>query len=401
MKLRIMCTLLLWTIQSWADPLLVVVLMVKDEAPVIVKTLQPFVDGGVKDFIIFDTGSTDGTQEVAANFFKQHGIVNVHIIEEPFVDFSTSRNHALEAVERVFPQATFMLMPDAEWYMHGADGLLEFCAQHKDDNQPSYLVSIRNAQTAFYVARLIRCCTNARFVGVVHEVLNHITTVKAPYDSYFEWGASKKGQEKTALRWLRDRDLLLKEYEKHPDDARTLFYLAQTYDNLDDIENAYMYYEKRLRIQGWDEENYMAMYRLGNVALAMIAQDDTHVCPLAVQHYLKAFSMRPHRAEPLIKIAQYYVNRSEMHLAFLFALRSVQIPYPTKDILFVDKYLYDFTRYDILGRCAWYVGEYAIGEWAVRKALEFYPDAPHLHNNLNFYIDRKNNEGLTENGQTN
>jgi len=38
---------------------------------------------------------------------------------------------------------------------------------------------------------------------------------------------------------------------------------------------------------------------------------------------------------------------------------------------------------DVLG-C---VGEYEIGEQAVKKALEIEPDAPHLKRNLKFYTD--------------
>ena len=38
-----------------SDPLLVVVLMVKNEQDVIVPTLKPFVDGGIDAFYIFDT----------------------------------------------------------------------------------------------------------------------------------------------------------------------------------------------------------------------------------------------------------------------------------------------------------------------------------------------------------
>jgi glycosyltransferase involved in cell wall biosynthesis len=374
-----------------AEPLLVVVLMVKDEASVITETLQPFVDGGVKDFVVFDTGSTDGTQEIVRDFFKQYDRVNGHIVEEPFIDFSTSRNHALDAATRIFPHATFMIMPDAEWYMYNAEGLLRYCAEHKDDWHTSYCVPIRNDHFAFVATRLIRCHRGIRFVGPVHEALNQLTLVTLPDDIYFEWRPLAKGREKSAQRWQRDRDLLLKSYEQDPSDIRTLFYLAQTYDCLGDTENAYTFYRKRAEIQGWDEENFITWFRLGTIAEQLAEKDDSDVCPLAaIGHWLKAFAVRPQRIEPLIKIAQYYLARNEMHLAFLFAQRAAKIPYPTNDRLFVEKYMYDFARYDILGICAWYVGEYELGEWALLQALKIQPHAEHLMRNLKFYRDRKN-----------
>ncbi len=388
-KLIISIVLLVCAQKLWGEPLLVIVLMVKNEASVIEATLQPYVDGGVKDFVIFDTGSTDGTQEIATNFFNRHNIEHAHIIEEPFIDFSTSRNHALNAAESLFPQATFILMPDAEWYMHNVKELLRFCSDHEDDYHTAYLVPIRNNAAAFYTARLIRCHTNMRFVGKVHEVLNRIIQATLPYDVYFEWRPAQRGIEKSRQRWLQDRDLLLQSYAENPYDPRTLLYLAQTYECLKDWENAYKYYEKRAAINGWDEENFATVYRLGRVAQMLKPPTQSAQIPLAIIHYLAAFSMRPHRAEPLIKITEYYIDSGNMHMAFLFALRAIQIPCPKTDLLLIEKYLYDFVRYDLLGRCAWYVGEYDIGEWAVLKALEVDPHAEYLQRNLKFYTDRK------------
>ncbi|HEV2600751.1 MAG TPA: glycosyltransferase family 2 protein [Candidatus Babeliales bacterium] len=374
----------------YADPLLVVVLMVKNEATVIVDTLEPFVKGGVKDYIIFDTGSCDGTQEIVKEFFKEHGITNGHVVEEPFINFAESRNHALDAAQTIFPDATFMVMPDAEWYIHNAAGLLQFCEEHKNDFHNSYTITAASTTQAFGVTRLIRCRRNIRFVGAVHETLNQLTFVTLPQDVYFEWAPRAIGMEKSAQRWHRDRDLLLKEHEKDPSNDRTLFYLGQTYDCLGDWENAYTFYKKRAAIQGWDQENFIIQLRMGNVARQLALQESPDaLCPLAVQHYLKAYSMRPQRAESLVALAQYYLGKHEMYLAFLFASRAVQVPYPVNDVLFIEKYQYDFVRYDILGICAWYVGEYEIGEWAVRKALEVQPAAWHLNFNLKLYVERK------------
>ncbi len=388
-KLISLLAILCWQ-HMGCDPLLVVVLMVKNEARVIEATLQPFVDGGIKDFVIFDTGSTDKTQEIVTHFFERHNITNAHIVEEPFIDFSTSRNHALDAAQRLFPQTIFMIMPDAEWYMHNVEGLLQFCHEHKDDANPSYYwVPIRSVTFAFHTCRLIRCHRDVQFVGACHEGPNQLSTATLPQDIYFEWRTTQDGNEKSAKRWLRDRDLLLKSYAQNPFDTHTLFYLGQTYDCLGDWENAYTFYKKRSEIRGWDEEDFITRLHLGNVAEQLASKEDTSICPLAIRHYLEAYALRPHRAEPLVKIARYYLSRNQMHLAFLFATRAVKIPYPVNDLSFVEKYWYDFVRYDILGRCAWYVGEYELGEWAVRQALEVHPEALYLKRNLKFYTDRK------------
>jgi glycosyltransferase involved in cell wall biosynthesis len=375
------------TVAISAKPLVAVVLMVKNEASVITQTLQPYIDGGIQDFVVYDTGSTDGTQYIAHNLFETYGLQNAHVIEEPFIDFSTSRNHAIEAAETIFPEIPFILMPDAEWYMHGVDELIQFCADNVLSVESSYLISIRNDHCSFYTTRLMRSHKNVRFVGPVHEVLNRLTITRLPDTCYFEWGSSKNGKEKTAQRWQRDKILLLQGLDKNPRDPRTLFYLAQTYDCLGELDNAFNYYLQRTMINGWPEENYMAWYRLGLVAQRLASSSGNQTFPSALECYLKAYAVRPKRAEPLVQIAHYYLMHNEVQKALEYAQRATEIPYPIPDILFVDSYLYFFERYELLAKCALRAGNYELAQWAIQEALMAKPDAIYLQMMLKCYLN--------------
>lgn len=367
-----------------ADPLLVVVLMVKNEAPVICQTLDPYVQAGIDSYLIFDTGSTDNTVQLARSFFKKNGINNVIIHQEPFVDFATSRNRALELAQEHFSDANFLIMPDAEWRIENAQGLLKFCSQHKCDKTQAYWIRmIRDNVYDYYTARLMRARTGCRFVGVVHEVLDVDAKEKVPRDIYFNWHRSAYGLEKSRERWLRDISLLLKAHEQNPDDPRTVFYIAQTYACLDDWNKAKEWYGRRVSMQGWDEENFVAQYRLAQVYERLGEWSN------ALETYLNAHSSRPSRAEPLISLAQHYWDCNEYSLCYLFARRAVELPYPKDDILFIEKELYDFTRYDLLGRAAWYVQDYNLGESAIRKAISLYPNKSYLQENLKYYAQRQ------------
>ena len=359
--------------------------MVKDEAPVIEKTLQPLVEGGLDSFFIFDTGSTDDTIARARKYFADHHVTHAYIQQEPFVDFATSRNRALTLTEQAFPTARFMLMPDAEWHLHNINELVQFCTTHAHDTEPSYLVRITDVNLDFYTPRLIRCRSNIQFIGVVHEVLNHATTQKVPPSCFFELKTTRYGQEKSRKRWTRDREKLLKEFEKHPQDPRTIFYLGQTNACLGDWKQAQQFYELRTTMPGWDEENFMARYRLAQAYEAMGTWDK------ALNSYLTAYSLRPHRAEPLVRLAQHYWDAGDKPLCYLFAQQAATIPYPVQDVLFVEKELYDYTRYDLLGMSAWYVGAYDIGKNAVLQALKAHPEAAHLQTNLSWYANTANN----------
>ena len=72
------------------ESVVALVIMIKDEAHVIVPTLQPLVDAGIDSILVYDTGSTDGTQQVVEAYFKDHNLTHAYLVEDPFIDFATS-----------------------------------------------------------------------------------------------------------------------------------------------------------------------------------------------------------------------------------------------------------------------------------------------------------------------
>ncbi len=380
------------------DPLLVVVIMVKDETDVIKPTLEMYCnadpEGRKIAYIVYDTGLDpwSSTMAKAKELFNEYGITNYYIIQEPFIDFATSRNKALDLVDKNFPNAAFMLMPDAEWYLHGVPELLAFCeAEINNIAAGSYLVRIVSTDLDFGTQRLIRCRSGLRFGGVVHETIMIGTRYKTPDAVFFELRPGRYGVEKTQKRWKRDRELLLKAFESNITDSRSAFYLAQTCDCLGNLEEAYKYYDVRTRLIGWPEEDMMTRYRLAQVTERM-KKEGVNMWPEALDHYMKAFTMRPTRAEAIIRVAAHYLSEGNHACAYLFAKRACEIIYPKDDTLFVEKEGYEYTRWDILGQCAWYVGEFEIGEEAVRTALKVHENYPHLLNNLSFYLNKRINE---------
>lgn len=376
------------------DPLLVCAIMIKNESPVIEDTLRPMIDGGIDSFLVYDTGSTDDTLDKVKVFFQSRHITNFVIEQEKFVDYSTSRNRALDLVDTHFPQATFILMPDAEWMVRNVPDLLKFCEDNKNDFHASYMIRlIQNGGYEFYVERLIRRSLHARFRFPIHEYLVSASRSNVPHSVLIEYNPTHYGSDKSYKRFTRDLGILLKEYAKDPQEPRIIFYLAQTYENLGDYENALRFYELRTHIQGWEEENFMALYKLAQMVEHMTQQDTKKEAlydwALAEWYYLKAFEMRNTRIEPIIRIAQHYLAVGEYSLAYLFAAGVAQTPCPTSDILVVEKGMYNYTRYDILGRCAWYIGEFEMGEWALKQALKEHPDDTHLLASLKFYVDRQ------------
>lgn len=369
--------------------MLVTVLMVKNEEQTIEATLKPFLDAKVRKYLIFDTGSVDDTVLIAHQLLKNAN-VSYQLVQEEFIDFSTSRNRTLELAEQMFPKSPFLIMPDAEWILQHVSKLLFFCEQEITSNTPLYLIKIHMENLAFYSARLFRTAANIRFIGAVHEVPSVVAISKIPESVYFDFKSSVQGRKNSKARWTRDLALLLNEYQadKLAPNPRTVFYLAQTYECLEQLHEACFFYSLRATLKGWDEETYMAILRLG-----FIAENRSKVSPdlfsweTALQYYHQAFSLRPKRIEPLVRIADHYWP-DNIPLCYLYANYACQAPYPSEDILFVDKFMYDYVRFEILSRCAWYLQEYTEGLDATQRALSIRPNTPHLINNLYLYDNK-------------
>ena len=376
------------------NPLLVAVLMIKDEAHIIEKTVTPLYEGGITNFFVLDTGSNDGTQDVLKKFFKKNKINGI-LKEEKFVDFATSRNRALELAEKEFPNAAFMLMLDANWHVHGVDQLLNFCREHVYDDKPSYLIRVINYAngnvTGSLKPRLFKTVDHVRYIGPVHEYIepqkNSLFAISTP--CYIDQIPNEKKQQESTEKILKNEQLLLKEYDKNPGDAHTLFYLAQTYANLGEFKKAYDYLKLRIAINGNAEENYLALYRLGLITRLLWQSDASHNWQEALDYLLFAHSMRPQRAEPLIRIAQHYLTENNRAIAYLFARRAIEMPIPVNETELVELDLYNYTRFDLMSTCAWNVGALDLGEGATREALKLNPEAKHLQDNLNLYISAK------------
>lgn len=358
------------------DPLLVGCVMVKNEEKAIRETLESLFEAGITNFVVADTGSTDDTINQAKFFFKDYNVTG-YISESPFIDFATSRNQALAFTESKFPDLDFIIMPDAEWFLMNASGmLLNWLEDHIDIPEPCIHVKIGTSHV-YYSTRIFR--KGVRYAGVVHEVpvCSSYVRLEGPY---FEQRPTEYGVSKSRKRWERDAVLLHNEIKKNPFDSRSTFYLAQSYDGLNDLANASYWYTRRCQMPDYVSERFVSHFRLGQTYEKMGRWD------LAIQAYLNGTALVPTRIECLIKLAEHYWQQDNKELAYMFTARAIDVP-QTTDILFVEQYMYDYTRYSLLSMTAWYVGKYEEGYQATLKALEVRPDLHHLNFNLNIYLN--------------
>ena len=104
-------------------------MIVKDESHIIERCLSSVADK-IDYWVISDTGSSDGTQDIIRNYFKSKGIDGI-LLENEWVDFASNRNIALNAA---LGTADYILFMDA-------DDILESDDHFTFNNQCSYLFS--------------------------------------------------------------------------------------------------------------------------------------------------------------------------------------------------------------------------------------------------------------------
>jgi tetratricopeptide (TPR) repeat protein len=124
--------------------------------------------------------------------------------------------------------------------------------------------------------------------------------------------------------------------ETDPDNARNIFYLAQSYRDIGNLPQAIEWYEKRASMGGWDEEVWYSHYQVARLQHRLgLAR------ALVLDAYLRACEFRPKRVEPIYQIARFYRETGQYHLAHLFFRAVIDTPYP-EDLLFIERSIYEY-----------------------------------------------------------
>lgn len=343
-------------------------MIVKDESERIKKTLEsvkPFIDS----WCILDTGSTDGTQEIIKEVFKD---IPGKLYEEPvivydntgFIDYAATRNRGLELAGT---DSEFILLLNGDDSLENGEALRKFCEEHVDDEYAAYFFRITGETRGWYDStRLMKPKYKWRYCNPTHEVLCGDSNIKVRVS-----GATifheQDPLEKRIARWKRDEYILSDWLKKHPGDHRTIFYLAQTYECLGQLDNALEFYLKRAELKGWAEEQYEAFRRA-----ARCAERLGHNWSEIQQLYLDAHAVRPQRLEALYSITEHWIEQNPPNnaLAYQFAEPSWNEPIPEDDIYFVNPDVYEFGLADIVTRSAYYLGKKDIGRLAAKKVVK-------------------------------
>jgi glycosyltransferase involved in cell wall biosynthesis len=271
-----------------------VMMIVKNEAHILGRVAESL-RGQIDYWTIVDTGSTDATMAVARDVFD---FAPGQVLQSEWNGFGPCRNVALKAAE---PHTDWLLSIDADETLEGAIPPLGEDVEVVEAEQHFDVLR-------FWLPRLVRSHTGAHWVGRAHEYLSCPSQRRQRTSDFYIAHHADGGTRPDKLQ--RELYLLEADYKEDPSNPRTAFYLARTYDDMQRDLDAIAWYRIRLDRGGWSEELFYARYRLGVCRLRQ-GQSDQGCGAL-----WRAWGEQPHRAEPLVALAEHYRQQGLWALAW-------------------------------------------------------------------------------------
>jgi glycosyltransferase involved in cell wall biosynthesis len=300
---------------------IVLVAIVKDEE-IALRPMLESVRGIVDEYVIVDTGSTDGTRAI----IEEYGPV----YERPFVDFVTTKNEALALARG---RGDYVLFMDAdERIEQGLDKLKAYAEAGVYAVNALIVEGGSEVVQRYYRNRLWRNDGSWQFDGPgVHECIvsdghgERVTdgAVQVRHDH------RHRTAESYPVRNAMYSELLERALEKDPNDRRALFYMGRTQKDAGDWLTAIEFYERYLALPiTFRDEYWQSAY---DVAVCYQKMGE-YVAALAALTWAKEID--PRRAEAWALEAELYYARQDWAEVERAARGAAALPVPEDVQLF-------------------------------------------------------------------
>lgn len=351
------------------------------------KSFRPFVD----EICIVDTGSTDGTQDIARKYadkFESFSLCNDE--DGLIVDFSMAR-------QRSFDLAThdWVFWVDGDDEVKNPEFLREVVASFGEPETPIQVMfpyeysrdHHGNVNCLHYRERLMYPRKSFKWVNPVHEVaicnLPGFTQktddrVVVVHNKNF---IEKKTEPGRNLRILKSVD----ELNGGGGDARHLYYLGLEYGNNGFVEESIGCLNRYIEVSGWDDEKYMAYLRLIEYEVTRNRYSE------AIVIAFNAIRLKPNWGEAYFELSKcfYFLAQNgddpggNWLRCIHFAELGLSFP-ETKTVLFVDPVLRSHDIYKYLNVALNNIGRVDDALAAAKKGLSFKFDGPMNSNRILF-----------------
>lgn len=334
-------------------------MIVKNEAHVINGLLEQ-VRPLIHSWVIVDTGSTDGTQQLIRDFFAQAGLPG-ELHERPWRDFGHNRSEALTLARG---RGDYIWVIDADDRVHGTP---DFRNLSHDSYEVKY-----GPELLYWRRQLFRDGLAWKYVGVLHEYSDcdgPYTTGRLQGDYCIEC-RHLGDRSRDPNKYRKDAEVLQRALAEDPTSTRNQFYLAQSWFSAGEWARALPEYERRVHMTGWSEEVFYSLYRIALCHQRLGREAEfMRGCLIAHERF-------PQRAEPLHALAKHCMEHSLHRSGYAFANMGLAVPKP-KDGLFVEQDVWDWRLLDIKAVCGFYIGFKGEAAQLNERLLKLAPSEQH------------------------
>jgi glycosyltransferase involved in cell wall biosynthesis len=316
--------------------------ILRNEAAIISRCLDsiiPHVDYG----IVVDTGSTDGTPDIVKKAFADAG-KTVEVEHTVFRDFAQARNEALAFARASDLPWDYLVLSDADMALQVDD------PNWKRQLNGGLAYDVRQVAGTlnYWNRRILSRNATGDYKCPTHEFLDVPTAGNLDGIWFQDFADGSNRPEK----FERDINLLEEMLKTETNEGliqRAHFYLGQSYFDKRDWAKAAEHYKIRAGLGGFAEERWNAQLHYAHCL------ENSGDRPGFVWEMLRAYELRPHRAETLYDLARYFRERGENHSSLLFSEAGMD-PQPHADQLFVNKYAASTGIREDFAICAYYAG---------------------------------------------
>ena len=306
---------------------------------------------------ILDTGSTDDTIDIINRVLvgKKKG----NLYQEPFINFRDSRNRCLELAGT---SCKFITMLDDTYVVTGK--LREFLNEVRGDQRStSFTTYIHSDDTIYGSNRIIKSKSGLRYVHRIHEVIsdkNNINIVIPNEVTYIDDRRFDYMEKRTQDRKQLDLKLLFEEVDENPYDPRAYYYLAQTYNLLEDYEKSFYYFTKRAEFTnaGFVQERVDAIFESARIANFKLNKPWSECEEL----YNKCYKADESRPEALYFIGIHYYLENNYKKAFGYFKKAFEIGFPVHCQYSLKPTLSYHFLPKFLCKICYELGEYELGK---------------------------------------
>lgn len=248
-------------------------MLCRDDAERLPRVLDS-VAGLVEEIVVVDSGSTDGSQDLA----REYGAT---VYEHEMVDEASQRSFLLDKARG---RGDWLLTLDSDEELERSAEPLEL-----DPAVPVYRLRVRQGEVTYRMPKLLRADRAWQVHGRTHAALTYDYSTGRNLETLAVIHHHDRPDQ--AWKYPEVQSILEETLRDDPSNTRAIFYLAQTFRDQGNLDRAVPLYKLRATMGGHEEEAWYAQFQAAFLSCDFDA-------------LLAAHRRRPSRYEPLYALAQ-------------------------------------------------------------------------------------------------